>query len=725
MAGILEGLNDAQRQAVTHINGPLLVVAGPGSGKTRVITRRIAYLVHCGIHPWNILAITFTNKAANEMKQRVEALVTQKGIRLSTFHSFCARILREFAARVGYTRDFTIYDAQDSLKVVQQVMKEAGEAREGVTGRLVQALISAAKGRFQTPEEFAAEARGPAELVAAGVYGEYQRILKSANAMDFDDLLMMTGVLLRQDEDALGKLRHRHQFVLVDEFQDTSRSQYIIARMLTEKHRDICATGDPDQSIYGWRGADITNILDFERDYPEAKVVFLDRNYRSTATILSAANNVVSANTMRKERTLTTENPVGEKIRLIGASNSADEASGITATVKRLLAEGLPPKEIAVFYRVNALSREIEEAFIKEALPYQIVGAVEFYARKEIKDVLSYLRLAVNPADEVSLSRAVSTPARGLGAKAMEGLKGWASEARMSLWDAFGADGAKAGLPPRARKAVEEFLSLVGRVSQAGRAGATEAVEIAVHESGYARMLEQSKDPQDRERLENLKELVNAAAQYDGDNPDGRLVGFLEQVALIADIDTWHDREDRVTLMTMHAAKGLEFRAVLVAGLDEGILPHASSSSDKVELEEERRVFFVAMTRAKERLFLFRADERMMHGTWRYGIPSRFLREIPGELVQFEDVAQLAQLPAGRQDEAWRPSAAVTAPPGSGGRQDAAVPCVGTRVRHREFGYGVVRSVAPSGKYHKMTVQFTGVGDKKLIFEMAGLEIVR
>ena len=722
MPDILEDLTDAQKEAVTHINGPVLVIAGPGSGKTRVITRRIAYLMYCGIRPWNILAITFTNKAASEMRSRVEALVGEKGAWLSTFHAYCARVLHEFADRVGYRKDFTIYDSDDSLKVVQEMLREMEVSKDRLHPRAAQSVISVAKGRLLSPEEFAAEASDPVSGIISKVYAGYDERLRAANAMDFDDLLMKAAFLLQRDADALEKLRQRHQFVSIDEFQDTSRSQYVIARMLTSEHRNICVTGDPDQSIYGWRGADITNILDFQKDFPEAKLVFLDRNYRSTSTILAAANNLVRSNVQRMERTLYTENPAGDKIRLVQCRDSREEGQAIAATAKTLLAGGHTPRQIAVFYRINALSREIEEAFVQEALPYQVVGGIEFYSRREVKDILAYLRVAANRDDRASIHRVINVPSRGIGGKSVELLDALARERRMTLFETLVSDEAKATLPPRTAAAVKSFTDIVSRITAAGEKGASAAVETAVEASGYRRMLEASGDKDDKDRIDNLQELTNAAAQYDQANDNNGMAGFLELTALAGDIDEWHDREDRIALMTMHAAKGLEFPAVILAGLDEGILPHSNSSTSTRELEEERRVFFVAMTRAKEKLYLFHSDERMVHGGWRYSMPSRFLREIPPELMQVEIPERIGQRAAhtARAERAPREKAQqeiTSAAVGPG------VPRPGTKVTHREFGDGVVKSVTPQGRWHKITVSFQGLGEKKLIFEMAGLEI--
>ena len=730
MADILDDLTDAQREAVTHINGPLLVIAGPGSGKTRVITRRVAHLLYCGIRPWDILAITFTNKAAAEMRERVEALTASKGVWLSTFHAFAARVLREYADRLGFRKDFTIYDSEDSKKALTECMKDIEISAENHTPKSILDAISTLKERCVTPEDCAGEAQDYFSSVVSKCYAAYAARLKAANAFDFDDLIMKTAQLLKSDADALARLRRRHQFVMVDEFQDTSRSQYLIASLIAKEHRNLCATGDPDQSIYGWRGADINNILDFEKDFPEARAVYLDRNYRSTRTIVAAANAVVADNVLRKQRTLTTENEEGEKIRLVDCVDSGEEAAEICRTAKALIRDGLAPRDIAVFYRVNSLSRAIEQEFVSEGLPYQVVGSVEFYGRKEVKDVLGYLRLAANPSDEASLVRVVNTPPRGIGPKSVDTLRLAAAERGLTLFDAVASEPIRISFPPKAQAALAAFAAVVGEVAAAGAGSAAAAVKTAIDRTGYRRMLAEAKEP--KERLENLDELINAAAQYDEANPQGFLQGFLEQAALVSDIDSWHEREDRVTLMTVHAAKGLEFPAVLVAGLDEGIMPYAFQGMEPRDIEEERRIFFVALTRAKKTLYLFRADRRMVRGMWLDNFPSRFLKVIPAHLIEIargtaasafgSTLARphAAARPFAPAQPLWRaparPPSPVPAPSG--------LPGVGTRVKHPTFGVGVIRSITSTSIGHKADIYFQHAGDKKVIIEKAGLEIV-
>ncbi len=735
MTDILDGLTDSQRQAVTHINGPLIVIAGPGSGKTRVITRRIAFLLHSGIHPWNILAITFTNKAAAEMRERVDSLVTKKGVWVSTFHSFCARILRQFAERIGYTRDFTIYDSDDSRSAVSRVMKQLELPSDRFKPAAVRDAISSAKSRFQSPEDIAAQAEDTDDFflsTVAAAYAAYTRVLKDANAMDFDDLLIEALGLLRTDADALEKLRHKHQFILVDEFQDTNIAQYEIVRMLAEEHRNLCATGDPDQSIYGWRGAEIRNILDFEKDFPEAKTLFLDRNYRSTQTIIQAADAVVAANRDRKERKLYTTNPAGEKIRLLACPDSKDEADAVADAVAAAIADGIPPRDVAVFYRINALSRQIEEALLEHAIPYQIVGGVEFYSRKEVKDVIAYLRVAANPADDTSFLRVINVPSRHIGAKSVAALVAAARAAGTSLAAAAASPEVRSKFAARAAAGLEAFSKVVAAVGKAAAEGTRHAVDAAIGESAYIEMLKASDDERAKDRLDNLFEFVSAAAQFDESADSPSLPAFLEQLALVSDVDNWHDREDRVTLMTIHAAKGLEFPLVFIVGLEESILPHERSSESPREIEEERRIFFVAMTRAKERICLSHASERMSYGSWKFNMPSRFIREIPAELL---DVG--LTLPGGRAHAPSRrkpaappsrrkaPSVPSLAAPVSRPRPaNTNLPQKGTRVRHDIFGMGVIKSVTTQGKWHKATVEFALAGTKKLILEKATLEII-
>jgi len=724
MSDILSDLTEAQREAVTHINGPLLVIAGPGSGKTRVITRRIAYLIFCGIRPWNILAITFTNKAAGEMRRRVDDLVEERGVWISTFHSFCARQLRRWADRLGYGRDFTIFDSDDSRKLITQIIKDEELLKEDWQPASVQAAISSHKSQLNTADDVArlAESTGEArQSVMARIYRRYQAELRRANCMDFDDLLMQMVLLLRRDADAVQRLAAQHQFVLVDEFQDTNQSQYEIVRLLSQGHRNLCATGDPDQSIYGWRGAEIRNILNFESDFPDAKVVFLERNYRSTGTILEAADAVVARNLKRKKRRLYTTNPEGEKIHITAFEDGAREAQAAAERIAENIAAGVGPDEIAVFYRVNWLSRQFEEALIDNGIAYQIVGGVEFYNRREVKDVLSYLRAVINPADETSLLRAINTPPRGVGKRSVEALREWARARGAPLVEAVKSDEARAALRGSSRRGVEEFNAILGRIGEAVAEGPRAALAAAMEKSGYLDMLRASRREGDEERVDNLMELLDAAVEFQESNPQAGVSEFLDHAALVSDIDNWHEDEARVTLMTMHAAKGLEFDVVFITALEESILPHFRSSDSLDELEEERRLFFVAMTRARKRLYLSYADERLVFGEYQRNLPSRFMGEIPAELLQpsldeepddragFTPVHPAAR-PAGRARPRRRKEAAVLAP--------------GTEVRSDKFGLGVVEYVESQGRYHKAAVRFGQAGRKVLVLEKANLEVV-
>ena len=723
MRDILSDLTEAQREAATHINGPLLVVAGPGSGKTRVITRRIAHLIFCGIKPWNILAITFTNKAAGEMRRRVDELVGKRGVWVSTFHSFCARQLRTWAESLGYQRDFTIFDGDDSRKLIAQIIKDAELPKDEWKGASVLSEISNLKANLSSAEDLAELAEstdGPRTALLARIYRRYQDHLRRSNCMDFDDLLMQMALLLQRDADAREKLRTRHQFVLVDEFQDTNHTQYEIARMLADGHRNLCATGDPDQSIYGWRGARIRNILDFESDFPDAKVVFLDRNYRSTGIIVTAADALVSRNLNRKKRKLYTTNPQGEKIGLHPAAEGADEARGVAERIAANVAEGASPMDIAVLYRVNWLSRQLEEALIQHRIPYQIIGGVEFYNRKEVKDVLGYLRVVVNPADDTSLRRVINMPPRRLGARSVEVLARWAAAKGVQLMEALSSPEARGELAGSSRTGVENFSKVLGKIKKALGDGPLAGVTAAVEESGYIDMLRASQRDGDEERIDNLTELVNAAAEFEETNPEGTLSDFLDRAALVSDIDNWQEEDAKVTLMTMHAAKGLEFPVVFVTGLEETVIPHSRSSNSLDELEEERRLFFVAMTRAERRLNLSYAEERMVFGEYQHNLPSRFLAEIPPELIESPALEQTLG--------AFAPVEQKAPPQRTAGntmrRKDAAVLPVGTRVRSAKFGLGVIESVESQGRWHKATVRFAKAGKRKLILEKAGLDVV-
>jgi DNA helicase-2/ATP-dependent DNA helicase PcrA len=712
LAALLDDLNPAQRDAVTAGDGPLLVLAGAGSGKTRVIAYRIAWLMgERGVWPREILAVTFTNKAAEEMARRVERLLAPLGIApplIATFHSVCVRILRQHGAHVGLEPRFTIYDEDDRLALVKECMKEGELADRAFTPSAAVHRISFWKNQMCTVPEALRDARGPWEQKAALVYSRYEKRLRETAAVDFDDLLVTTVRLLRDVPDVLAYYRARWRHLLVDEYQDTNRAQYEIVKRLTAEHRNVCVVGDPDQSIYKWRGADIRNILDFEEDYAGTKVVRLEQNYRSTRRILSLAAGVIAHNVRRKDKTLWTENPEGVRARVYRGWDEHEEANFVAQTMLAVRGEGVGWDDVAVFYRTNAQSRVLEDALRRARIPYVIVGGVRFYERKEIKDTLAYLRLVVNPADDVAFRRAIGAPPRGIGATTLARLDEVATRTGKPLL-------ALAAEPPadvrgKARTALGDFAAALAHLARQHDSLKPPAlIDAVLTASGYRKALEQERTPEAEARLENLEEMVAAAEDYVRTQPEGTLAGFLDSVALMSDIDELKTAEARVTLMTLHSAKGLEFPVVFLTGLEEGVFPHARSMNDAEEVEEERRLCYVGLTRARERLYLSWALHRRIHG---YGVgePSRFLREMPEE--------ELEQLNV-RREPRFEPAAPAFDPP----EPDEDWPIrVGAKVRHVRFGEGLVVGVERDGADTIVTVGFASVGRKRLSLAYAHLE---
>jgi DNA helicase-2/ATP-dependent DNA helicase PcrA len=710
---LLDDLNPAQREAVVAADGPLLVLAGAGSGKTRVIAYRIAWLLaHRRLSPRNLLAVTFTNKAAGEMARRVESLLAPAGIApplIATFHAVCVRILRQHGSHVGLPGHFTIYDEDDRLALVKECMKEGELADRAFTPSAAVHRISYLKNQMIAVSEALRDARGPWEKKAALVYSRYEKRLRETGAVDFDDLLIMVVRLFSEIPDVLAYYRSLWGSVLVDEYQDTNRAQYRIIRLLTQEHRNVCVVGDSDQSIYKWRGADIRNILDFEDDFPGTKVVRLEQNYRSTRSILAVAAGVIAHNVQRKDKTLWTENPAGEPPRVYRAWDEHDEASFVAQSILGQRGDGLTWDRIAVFYRTNAQSRVLEEALRRARIPYVIVGGVRFYERREIKDTLAYLRLVVNAADDVAFRRAIAAPSRGIGPGTLARLDDEAARRGRPLL-AVAAD-PPADVRGKAGRALQDFAALVARLAGQRRDLAPPAfIDLALEQSGYREALRRERAPEAEARLENLEELVAAAEEFTRTDAEPTLEGFLDGVALVSDVDELKDAEGRVTLMTLHSAKGLEFPAVFMTGLEEGVFPHARSMGDPDEIEEERRLCYVGVTRAKERLTLSWALHRRIHG---YGVgePSRFLREMP------ED--QLLPLNAGRVQERGEPAQAV---PRYEPAEESWPIKVGARVRHARFGEGLVVGVERDGADTVVTVGFASVGRKRLSLQYAQLE---
>jgi DNA helicase-2/ATP-dependent DNA helicase PcrA len=718
---LLEGLNPEQREAVQTTEGPLLVVAGAGSGKTRVLVHRIAWLIGaCGIPPEAILAVTFTNKAAGEMRERVSKLLGPEAETLwcTTFHSACVRILRREIGHLGVSRGFAIYDDDDSLQAVKEALRRHALDPKVHDPRRLRWRIDQLKNAGVLPGAAAEAATDLDAETTAEIYATYQRVLAENDALDFGDLLLQTAVLFERFPEVLAHYQRRWQYVLVDEYQDTNRVQYQLVTQLAAGHRNLCVVGDPDQSIYAWRGADVRNILDFERDFPDARVVRLERNYRSTQPILDGATAVVSNNAARHEKRLWTDRAGGDRIRLFTARDDREEAQFVVREIASLVRrEGRPYRDFAIFYRTNAQSRSFEEELLQHDVPYAVIGGVRFYARAEIKDALAYLRLALVPGDSVAVRRVVNDPPRGIGPATVERAAALAESRGASLLEGLRTLAAEGG---RTGAKVAAFVALADELAREipGRPPA-DAIAFALERSGYLRHLEQQGGPEAESRLENLRELLAgaddfAAANAGFDDERSPLELFLEQVALVADIDQHDTRADRVALMTVHSAKGLEFPHVFLVGLEEGIFPHAASSRDPAGLEEERRLCYVGMTRAMERLVLTCAEERRRFGSRSWCVASRFLSEIPRELLDGAPAA--AAQPSGAEP------GGVDYSYGQWDGGDAPAVAAGARVRHPIFGPGTVVGASGSGPGQKLRIRFDRVGVKTVLVRFANLE---
>jgi DNA helicase-2/ATP-dependent DNA helicase PcrA len=754
----LEKLNPEQREAVLHRDGPVLILAGAGSGKTRVITYRIAYLIGDGhAEPDQVLAVTFTNKASQEMRERVEALIGGASSRvwLSTFHSLCARLLRREAPKIGLSRDFVIYDSSDQVAVVKQAQRELGIDDKLVPPRAALSRISQAKNRMEGPESLRGTWNIRDEQIAK-IYERYLTALKDANALDFDDLLLNTVELLETSEQTREFYARKFKYVMVDEYQDTNRPQYMLIRRLAEIHRNIAVVGDPDQSIYKWRGADLRNILDFEQDFGEAKVVRLEQNYRSTQTILDAATAVISKNRNRKDKRLWTDRKGGAQIVYYRGNDELEEADFITRSIKQYRSEDVDAT-MAILYRTNAQSRAIEDALMREGVPYKIIGGVRFYERKEIKDALAYLKLIMNPHDDVSLRRVINVPARGIGKGVMESLQIIDPNAVLadappllaaglqevtsarSLWAKLVYAVVHGNLTPRATAALRTFRDLIANLANVAR---QEPVYITMgkmlDQTGYLADLREENSEEANERIENLMELVSAAREYETREEEASLGGFVDRLSLLSEADEESGtREAKVWMMTMHAAKGLEFPLVIIAGLEEGLFPHSRSAESEEELEEERRLCYVGMTRAESQLILTSAARRRVFGEYQATNPSRFLDEIPAELVErivpAYSSSQQSAFNHGHYAFRTNPYGRKGKAPGRTREEEAAYKYeeedqsgeglrTGMRVRHAQFGVGTVVSVEQHNDDLKITVRFNLVGVKKLLAKYAKLE---
>ncbi|MEM7314462.1 MAG: UvrD-helicase domain-containing protein [Planctomycetota bacterium] len=636
MTDYLKDLTAAQSEAVTHVEGPMLVLAGPGSGKTRVVTSRIAHLLHQGVGSENILALTFTNKAADEMRMRVGNLAPGHPVWMSTFHRFCSKLLRRYARFVGLSENFRIYDTEDSLKALKTVIDEGQFSLRRMTPNQIARTISNAKNILAAPEQFQVSAVGPLETVAAEIYPGYQRQLIESNAVDFDDLLMHVANLLRENEELRAELDEFFRFILVDEYQDTNLAQYMIVRALSINHPNLSVTGDPDQSIYAWRGADIKNILEFEKDYPSVRVVRLEQNYRSTKRILEVADQLIANNMYRKEKSLYTDNPEGQPVRLVRYQDGHEEAEDIARQISEcILGDEMRPRDFAVLFRTNALTRNFEHALREYGVPYQMVNGVEFYQRKEIKDVLAYLHLINNSRDSIALERVINTPPRGIGKKSLQYLRAHSKTYRMSMLETCRDCMQVAGLSARAQTAISRFVTMFDGMCEAAGDPVEGIVGRVLMDSGYRDHLKDSPTEEDQQRLANVEELVTAAKQFDDRFEEGgRLEEFLEQTSLISDVDAWDAEGDKITLMTLHAAKGLEFPVIFIVAVEEGILPHERARHDLMQTEEERRLLFVGITRAKHNLQLSLTQSREYRGRHRQSIPSSFLLELPRDNME-------------------------------------------------------------------------------------------
>jgi DNA helicase II / ATP-dependent DNA helicase PcrA len=711
---LLAPLNPVQREAVLHTEGPVLIVAGAGSGKTRILTHRIAYLIaERKARPQSILAITFTNKAAQEMADRVEALVGSRiarGMWILTFHSACARILRREHALLGLPSHFSIYDEGDTERVIKMCLDAAGVDAKRFPPRAVAAAIGKAKDNLLSATETAEAAGNWYERTVADLYGEYERRLAAAGAVDFDDLILRAVRLFRDHPQVLEHYQERFRYVLIDEYQDTNRAQYHLVNLLADKHRNICVVGDADQGIYSWRGATIQNLMDFEHDYPDAEEFILDQNYRSTRTILEVANALIENNLQRKPKILWTEADEGTPVVRYRAEDEHDEAWFVAQEVERLVTDQAEHAygDVAVFYRTNAQSRVVEDVFMKAGIPYRVVGGVRFYERREIKDTLAYLRALVNPQDAVSARRIINTPKRGIGDQTVAALEAYARDEGVTLLQACRRAEEIAVLSPRATSAVKGFVDVMDRLAArlAEDPRPSRMVEAAFTESGYLTELDAERTVEAESRKENLRELVGVGAEFEARFPDSGLPEFLEQIALVTEQDEYDEASSSVTLMTLHNAKGLEFEVVFVVGMEDGIFPHFRSMTDADELEEERRLAYVGITRARRRLYLTHAWSRTLFGASSYNPPSRFLGEIPAELI--EDLEEATGTGNGE----------VVAP---GAPPDVSA---GDTVIHDRYGEGVVLSVSGNGHDAEAVVRFEDEGEKHLLLAYAPLRRV-
>lgn len=735
---LLEGLNPEQLKAVRHHEGPLLIMAGAGSGKTRVLTHRMAYLmIERDVAPWNLLAITFTNKAAKEMKERLAKLAGPlvNDVWVSTFHSMCVRILRRDIDRLGISRNFSILDSTDQQSVVKHILKDLNYDPKKFTPRSILGTISGAKNELKTAADFAKTAAGPYDEVVRDVYKDYEKRLLQNQSLDFDDLIMTTVKLFQKVPEVLAYYQKKFQYIHVDEYQDTNRAQYLLVHMMADRFKNLCVVGDSDQSIYGWRGADIHNILSFEEDYPNATVIKLEQNYRSTKMILNAANHVIENNHRRKPKNLWTENAEGKKVTYYKAGTEHDEAYYVAGKMRDLFHDGFKYADLAILYRTNAQSRVLEETLLKSSIPYRMVGSIKFYERKEIKDILSYLKLIANPDDDISLARVINEPKRGIGASSMDKLADYAIHADLSLMKAIG-EVEQTGIAARTSRKIEAFSDQILNWSKMQEfLSVTDLVEEVLDKSGYRQALKAEKTIEAQSRLENLDELLSVTKEFEASHEDKSLITFLTELALNTDSEDTEDTEvkDAVTLMTLHSAKGLEFPVVFLVGMEDGIFPLSRSMDDEEAMEEERRLAYVGITRAKQRLFLTSAQIRMLYGQTVTNPVSRFVKEIPKELLDIEEPEDQESTRhfaaqsgfhsqfAGRFGQVYKTPAPMLKKRDASDEEWHA----GDKVRHKKWGEGTVVSTKGKGDSIELDIAFPNpVGLKRLLGAFAPIEKV-
>ncbi|WP_127836526.1 DNA helicase PcrA [Clostridium prolinivorans] len=743
-------LNKEQYEAVTTIDGPLLILAGAGSGKTRVLTYRIAHMIKdLGIYPSSILAITFTNKAAGEMKDRIRNLVGSEvdNMWVSTFHSSCVRILRREIDKLGYNKNFVIYDTYDQKTLIKQCIEELNNINEKeIDIKEIINKIGDAKDKLISPEKFKIEYEHNYRMnKIADVYMLYQKRLKANNALDFDDIIFKTVQLFREHKDVLEFYQRKFKYIMIDEYQDTNMAQYELVKLLADKHRNICVVGDDDQAIYTWRGADIRNILGFEKDYPEAKVIKLEQNYRSKANILNAANSVIRNNYERKDKVLKTTNDLGEKIKIYRAFSDTDEGNFVASEIKRLIREeGKNFSDFAILYRTNAQSRIFEDTFIKNDIPYRLIGGLKFYDRKEIKDILAYLRLINNPVDDISLQRIINVPKRSIGETTVAKIQEFANSNEEALYSTLLDIEYVPGLTQKAINSINKFVSLInGFIRQKDEIPVSKLIETILEESGYLKELKASKDVEDESRIENLKELVSAAVEFEQTSEDTSLSAFLEKVTLVSDIDNFDEKADSVVLMTIHSAKGLEFPVVFMVGMENGIFPGAASLNSESEMQESRRLCYVGITRAKEKLYMTSAEVRRVFGKTVAYSPSDFLSEIPNELKEYIGSQSYKQkveenkffnnklfnsnninnIGINSQNYNSNKNSSLESQL-SGKTLTINEATLGRKVRHAKFGIGTIVSVAKDGNDVKLTIAFNTHGIKNFMLGLAPLEAI-